>query len=32
MEYATANDYAVFNNVEFYSGSMINAQLGRVSF
>lgn len=27
MEYATANDYAVFNNVEFYSGSMINAQL-----
>ena len=27
MEYATADDYALFNNVEFYSGSMINAQL-----
>lgn len=27
MEYATAEDYAAFNNVEFYYGSMINAQL-----
>ena len=27
MEYATADDYATFNNVEFYSGSLINAQL-----
>lgn len=27
MEYASADDYAQFNNVEFYYGSMINAQL-----
>lgn len=27
MEYARAEDYAAFNNVEFYYGSMINAQL-----
>lgn len=27
MEYAKAADYAAFNNVEFYYGSMINAQL-----
>lgn len=27
MEYATAADYAQFNNVEFYYGSMINAQI-----
>ena len=27
MEYASAEDYATFNNVEFYYGSMINAQL-----
>lgn len=27
MEYASAEDYAQFNNVEFYYGSMINAQL-----
>lgn len=27
MEYASAKDYAQFNNTEFYYGSMINAQL-----
>lgn len=27
MDYATAKDYAQFNNVEFYYGSMIGAQL-----
>ncbi len=27
MEYASAQDYAQFNNVEFYYGSLINAQL-----
>lgn len=27
IEYASAKDYAQFNNVEFYYGSMINAQL-----
>lgn len=27
MQYASAEDYAAFNNVEFYYGSMINAQL-----
>lgn len=27
MEYASAGDYAKFNNVEFYYGSMIDAQL-----
>lgn len=32
MEYATAEDYAAFNNVEFYSGSMINAQLAGYLF
>lgn len=32
MEYATADDYATFNNVEFYSGSMINAQLAGYLF
>ena len=32
MEYATADDYATFNNIEFYSGSMINAQLAGYLF
>ena len=27
MEYASAEDYGRFNNIEFYYGSMINAQL-----
>lgn len=32
MEYAGAEDYAEFNNVEFYYGSMINAQLSGYLF
>lgn len=32
MEYAKAEDYAAFNNVEFYYGSMINAQLNGYLF
>ena len=32
MEYATAEDYAEFNNTEFYYGSMINAQLAGYLF
>lgn len=32
MEYASAGDYAEFNNTEFYYGSMINAQLSGYLF
>lgn len=32
MEYASAEDYAQFNNVEFFYGSMINAQLAGYLF